>query len=220
MTAADCSRCGGRGYTVIPEPNGSGKTRRCSCRQLGVRAWLARSGVPEVVLADALEPWDATNSAEPSELWEWAARCGWETGGPVGFLLLGAPGRGKSKAAAIALGRACVGRWYEAPSAVRTVFHEAREIGFSPSRTLLVDQPLAVIDDFGAEGNEKLTAEVQGWIWARYTKRRPTIATSNLPVGAIDPRLLSRMADWRVVRMGGEDYRIARAAAAQGRLCE
>jgi DNA replication protein DnaC len=207
-----CHRCGGRGYTVIPEAHGSGKTRRCACRQLDLRAWLKRAGVPEVVLADALEPWDETATSEPSELWEWAARRGWEKDGPVGFLLLGAPGRGKSKAAALALGRACTGRWYEAPSTARLVFHEARELGHSPTRTLLVDQPFAVIDDFAAEGNEKLTAEVQSWIWARYTKRRPTIVTTNLLEGGLDPRLLSRMADWSVVRMAGDDYRIRRAA--------
>lgn len=214
-----CPHCGGRGWLPVPSDHELPRARRCYCRTVSGKEWLKRVGVPPMVLSDALDPWDTSAQDEPTELWKWAKDRAWDiawiNGGAVGWMLSGASGRGKSKAAAIALSRAGVGRWYDAHSTVRNVMDEAIESGFSPTRYALIGQPLVVIDDFGSEGNAKLTEEVRGWIWTRYTGRWPTIVTTNLRPETIDPRLRSRMADWRLVCMTGEDYRLRRALAAR-----
>lgn len=74
----------------------------------------------------------------------------------------------------------------------------------------LTGAPLLVLDDLGAEyGTEFSAARLFAVVDHRYRERLPTVVTTNVAAGAIDPRLRSRLLSGEEVRFTGPDRRMA-----------
>ena len=73
----------------------------------------------------------------------------------------------------------------------------------------LTQAPALVLDDFGAErATEFSTGKLYRVVDARYRERLPTIVTTNVDPGAIDPRIRSRLLSGIEVRFSGPDRRV------------
>ena len=73
----------------------------------------------------------------------------------------------------------------------------------------LMTARLLVLDDFGAErASEFSTGKLYRVVDARYRERLPTIVTTNVDPGAIDPRIRSRLLSGIEVRFSGPDRRV------------
>lgn len=137
--------------------------------------------------------------------------------------LTGEVGTGKTYAAAAVLAERA--RITSAPASFVVVAELAAEMreavsGGSTSQILkdLVQVPLLVLDDFGAE---RVTDWVLEWMYllinGRYNAMKPTVVTSNRSLGYIasnvDARLASRMAEGVALQLSGGDRRLQRGGA-------
>ncbi len=95
---------------------------------------------------------------------------------------------------------------------LRTSFGPNSELGYDAMFDQLRDAPLLILDDLGSESqtawaNEKLYQLFNH----RYTRRLPTVITTNCEIEQIDPRIASRLVDRNLTTMinmaGLPDYR-------------
>lgn len=198
MTTTIC-KCGGKSLWIVNE---SGRAERCACWRSDARVQerLGFYGLSEREVFAAFAPWNEKNAQgsalanAPKELLEWAIQA---RPTPWACCLLGAPGRGKTKFAAMMAAERCrhdgVLHWQNCEEPM--------------SRIDLLDlDRLLVLDDLGAGG-----VEVYGRIvTARERRGLPTLITANATsVGEIfnDDRLSSRLSSALVVVMVGADAR-------------
>ena len=163
--------------------------------------------------------------------------------GDAGLFVTGPQGTGKTHFAVAAIraflqaeaaadgpsGKAWEIREYEAKAARFAVVPELLmdiRRAFKPNSTTGEEEIIAayqrprllVLDDFGAEKQSDYTLQtlyvLVNW---RLNHLLPTIVTSNLSlseVAAFDPRLASRLASFRQVKLDGKDRRIGKGASA------
>jgi DNA replication protein DnaC len=132
--------------------------------------------------------------------------------------LLGATGTGKTSLAVAVLGRVAAeledGMFLTAPGLVRAVFADMRGRGSRVSERA-IETAVLILDDLGSErGSEFAAAEVSAVLCARYDHVRPTIVTSNLSLEDLEPRVASRLACGVVLRLEGQDWRLAKRTEA------
>jgi hypothetical protein len=235
--SASCELCGGRGWIIEPD-GGNGTARPCSCRTSPpVADLLRRSRMQPAEIFAALEPWDTSVAIYPAAVEAWAiGKAQDPSRGPWAMVLLsaisengdrvigaGAPGRGKTKAAAMAMRRWCEmtgrsGLWINVPTDLDQVMDERRrEEGAGKLESMIVRAPFLVLDDCGAErGNEPRLSAFSGWVHHRHRSQSPTLFTGNAadPEQLGDGRISSRLGEADVRRLvGAHDYRGMRAAS-------
>jgi len=229
--SAECETCNGRGWVIVPD-GGGGSAHRCPCQSAArpIAELLRLSRMQPAEIAAALEPWDESLSPRPHipELFaqekvrdltvgKWAlvllSAVSVSTDGPVGA---GAPGRGKTKAAAFAMRAWCEatnrsGLWVNVPADLGTVMRERLSDGLSELEAKIRRAHFLVLDDLGCERDtEARTSAIADWVYLRHRERLPTVITSNAasPDQLGDGRIASRLgeADVRILA-GAFDYR-------------
>jgi len=229
---ASCETCGGRGFVIVPD-DGVGSARPCSCRTSPpVEELLQRSRMRPAEISAALGEWDTEVAVYPAAVEAWAiAKAQNPASGPWAMVLLsaiaadaggkidgaGAPGRGKTKAAAMAMRRWCEvtrrpGLWVNVPADLDAIMEERRrDDGPSELEAMIRRAPFLVLDDCGAErGNEPRVSAFTGWVYHRHRELLPTLFTGNAadPDEIGDGRIASRLGEadarWLV---GPFDYR-------------
>lgn len=229
---ATCQVCHGSGWAIASD-GGIGMASKCRCRT-GVRSaaqvadLLPATGMTPKEVRKALEPWDPTSKTpEPVAIVRWAKRVA-DGGQPTrsALVLAGLHGRGKTKAAAMAMaeyvraGRFAGGhgaRWIAVREWLDAVMSERREYGGAPSEIAAQEAAFLVVDELGVDaetGSEASRANRQaamdGLIQYRIRRDLPTIYTTNTTDVAElgDARSSSRFSgNATVIEMVGEDYR-------------
>lgn len=237
VSTSDCPHCEGRGWVNVP----GRAVRRCECwTSPPLATLLANSGMRPAEIAAAMEPWDERYSLRPNFVESWAvgkavapqsepwaivllsAREIDAQGDPVGA---GAPGRGKTKAAALAMRSWCEtkrmpGLWVNVPEALDDAMDERARFHVPLAEIeerIIGAKGLVVLDDAGAErGNEARASAFSAWIYRRHRNLAPTLITTNAAdLEALgDGRIASRLGEADVRRLlGATDYREIKAAA-------
>jgi hypothetical protein len=234
---AKCETCGDRGWVIEPD-GGGGTARRCACQNAPrpVAELLRLSRMRPAEIDSALEPWDEAISPLPNRptlfaqekardlnVGPWAlvllSAVSVNLDGPVGA---GAPGRGKTKAAAFAMRAWCEatnrpGLWVNVPADLGTVMRERLADGLSELEAKIRRAHFLVLDDLGCERDtEARTSAIADWVYLRHRERLPTVITSNAAspdqlgdgriasrLGEADIRILAAPYDYRDVRAGG-----------------
>lgn len=251
-TRYGCDRCRDRGWYVEPD-GGAGTAKRCPCQSVAdqryLKVKLGNAGLEADEIESAFSPWDESAQPKPLFAAEWLdwALTGAEgepgehlaaliaaTGrprSPWSLTLLGIPGTGKTKTAAVLARRYLIAGgqnliWARIPEAFDRVQRERfADVGAALYEDRLTSAGLAVLDEqgFAHRANAELMADtVAEWILRRHRRHLPTVLTSNaaslaelLPSGRTGPatgigRLASRLAAGVYKLMGGEaprDYR-------------
>lgn len=238
--AADCDACGGRGWVIVAD-GGGGTARRCACQNAArpIAELLKASRMRPAEIAAALEPWDeslapypqsaslfARMKAKPETVSKapWAlvllSAAGFDGDEPV---KAGAPGRGKTKAAAIAMRTWCeltnrAGLWVNVPADLGDVMRDRLHDGSSELEAKIRRYPFVVFDDAGAERDtEARSSAFAEWTYHRHREQLPTIYTSNAasPDQLGDGRIASRLGEAEIrYLVGARDYRDLRAERA------
>jgi DNA replication protein DnaC len=202
----NCENCDGRGWVIEPDA-GAGRARRCECQGVvAIESLLRESGLEAAEFGAALAPWDTSASAAPRKVIEWAkAAAAGETGEAWAMVLLGEAGRGKTKAAAMALATWCAatgraGLWVNIPEGVPRVMHERRDEDLRGGglELAILNARFLVLDDLGFERKDGPRAEaVAEWLHYRHRRQLPTLVTSNAADldGLGDARISSRLGD-------------------------
>lgn len=184
----------------------------------------------------AFEPWDESYSLRPnfveawaigkavapqSEAWAIVLLSARELDGKGDPVEPGAPGRGKTKAAAMAMRAWCEARrmpglWINVREALEDAMCERARLHVPLAEIeerIIGKKGLVVLDDCGAErGNESQASALSGWIYRRHRGLLPTVITTNaadidaLGDGRIASRLGPGQADVRRLE-GAYDYR-------------
>lgn len=225
-SVSECGKCDGRGWVVDMSTGGNGSARMCECRAvLHVPMLLEWSGMERSEISAAMEPWDAEAMLPPRYAQEFGAaeerdRVRWA------LVLLGKPGRGKTKAAAMAIRSWCqrnnaAGLWVNVPEGLGRAMRERLANGYSDLEQKIRSARFLVLDDLGFERSEGPRAEaVAEWVHFRHRRQMATVVTSNAEeveqLG--DARIASRLGEGEVHLMAGKwdyrDYRQERAASA------
>jgi DNA replication protein DnaC len=193
---AVCARCGGRGW-VVEADGGAGSARPCSCRDETRSArLLAAAGIPERYRGCKLDNFNVNLQGSKPQLMRALALArhyveGFLTDGrfvETGLLFVGPPGVGKTHLATAVL--TGVIRQYGVKGRFAdfaTLIHRIQAT-FDPrspesKRELLdpvIEAELLVLDELGVQ---KATGWVNDLLYlivnARYTRRRPTLFTTN-----------------------------------------
>lgn len=223
-----CEICDNRGWVLVAD-GGSGSARPCTCRTSPpIQDLLRRSRMEAEEIAAALEPWDESAMPRPSFVEEFArSKATAPDQGPWALVLLsasspgakaadGASGRGKTKAASMALRAWCEatgrpGLWVNVPEAISRVMEERLADGYSETEACIRQSPFLVLDDLGFERATGPRAEaVAEWLHYRQRRRSPTVIPSNATdVDQLgDGRIASRLGEAEVVILAGPyDYR-------------
>lgn len=212
----DCDTCRDTGFERI-EVAGESRVRRCGCRdpasnQKLVRAAMAAAGMQVEEIESAYTPWDEGHQAKPAFAREWLAEVmsgrPKKNRNPWCLGLLGLPGRGKTKAAAVLVrvfiesgGRAPL--WVRVPEGFDAVQMERRSDAYTRADSLekrIEAAGLLVLDDFGIAHRadpELIEATTCEWLARRHRRHAPSIFTTNAAalrdIGA--PRLESRISE-------------------------
>lgn len=227
--AYDCATCSDRGWR-LSDDGGQGTAVRCECQSPAnnrklVRESMIAAGMRADELASAWGEWDKEHQPEPKFAREWL-----EAGlvGDVGtelspwcLGLLGKPGRGKTKAAAVLMrifiqlgGRAPL--WVRVPEAFDLVQAERRTEAYLEQGSFEVRirrAGLVIFDDFGIVHRANtglMEATVCEWLAQRHRRHFLSVITCNAAkledIGA--PRIESRIAEGVYREMeAATDYR-------------
>lgn len=226
--AGVCPRCSGTGWDVSPD-GGNGAAKPCECRRATLTPEqlaeaLRECGMVDDEIRSAWSPWDDKATVKkPVVVAKWVDMI--RTGRPknCALVLMGKPGRGKSKAAAMGMARylrhgGLGARWVVMGEWLDAVMAERRSYGNdSPAERQARGARFLVADELGLEsesGSEASRANRQAaadaLIQWRMRRELPTIYTTNVTDLASlgDARSSSRFAGKAlVVEMEGEDYR-------------
>jgi DNA replication protein DnaC len=198
-----CPECGGRGWLVIPD-GGAGTARQCSCRMQNYRfGLLASAKIPERYRSCRISTFKITGSAETQAQMLRARflaqryvndfeNLKQETGGKAGLLFAGPPGVGKTHLAVSVLVEVIErygisGRFIELNEFVAQM-----RATFAPSAPETMQEviepvlvaPLLVLDELGSQKkSDWLNDLLYLIINTRYTRRLPTILTTNYRLG-------------------------------------
>lgn len=235
-TPVRCEKCRGRGWR-IEEDGGAGCAIKCECRDPAANPQLLRRRMVEAgmeidEIESAFTDWDETVQPRPvwSRQWlDWVltgtkegypkplAEHGPLPRNPWVLTLLGGPGRGKTKTAAVLMrryisGGGSSGLWIRGPEAFDRVQAERSEVGDSAYELRLSSASLLVLDELGLHHRaqaEVMAATTAEWLCRRQRRRLPTVITTNAEslsdLG--DSRLESRLAEGFYRLMAGPDYR-------------
>ncbi|HVT18752.1 MAG TPA: ATP-binding protein [Thermoanaerobaculia bacterium] len=201
--AERCPRCGGRGWLVAAD-GGAGTARPCACRGQGaVARLLAAAGIPERYRHCKLANFQVSSGSpqvkgqllQARSLAEQYANGFLNDGGirESGLLFIGPPGVGKTHLA--------VGVLVEVVErfAVRARFIEFNSLihqiqstfGASSAESThqiidpLIEVPLLILDELGTQQHTPWVRDILYLlINSRYTRRRPTLFTTNYRLGA------------------------------------
>lgn len=197
-----CPRCEDRGFVLEPD-GGAGRAHPCDCRKeaLGKR-YLKSAGIPERYLACTLESFKVGNQDRAVEEQLLSARehCRRYLEGFLrpdgrfradGLFFTGPPGVGKTHLAAAVLRQLILrfkiaGRFVDFTSLVHQIQSTFDPTSPESKRQVLdpvVHAPLLVLDELGAQ---KPTPWVRDILYllinTRYSRRLPTLFTSNFPL--------------------------------------
>lgn len=217
-----CPRCHDGRFLVVPGRLIHGNSnptweppRRvpCSCTAadtLPPADYLQRAGLEVGYHGARVDTWQPETDEERGALDQVIAYVStWPPVRPF-LLLTGNKGTGKTHLAAAALWEAYVlhgvrGRFEVVPDLLARMraTYEQRDEDNAPSIAQMGEWlqtvPLLVLDDLGL-GNESpwVVERLYLIVNARYNARRPTIVTTNRPLGSLDGRLVDRLGDWQV----------------------
>lgn len=237
--APACEQCDDRGW--VSPPGRPREVRRCTCwSSPPLETLLANSRMSAPEIAAALDPWDESYSPRPNFAEAWALSRAVAPGSDPWALVLmsaraienrtapgintgelldpGAPGRGKTKAAAMAMAKWCdtrrmPGLWVNVPTDLDDAMDERARfhVALAEIEERIINSPFVVLDDAGAErGNEARAAAFSSWVYRRHRDRKPTIITTNAATidGVGDGRIASRLSEADVRYFtGARDYR-------------
>ena len=229
----DCTTCRDTGFRRMEATEadyGHPTVTRCECRlprnnSRLVKQAMAHAGMKADEIESAYGRWDETHQAKPEFAREWLE--GAMTGDLAGVTspwclgLLGEPGRGKSKTAAVCMrlfieaeGKRPL--WIRVPEGFDQVQAERRSDVYLAESALekrIERAGLVVFDDFGITHRadpDLIENTVNEWLARRHRRHGLSIITSNAPtlgqIGA--PRIESRIAEgvYRVMQADA-DYR-------------
>ena len=204
-----CEACLGRGYSMIPQPDGTLLARRCRCMGLrAARAAMRRSGLDPAALDEAV--WDRWETPERWQLrarelgQEYVRRVLREPGFDGWFAVAGRPGSGKTRLCATVLrailagGRS--GRYVSWRSLARQAKGSANDaVRFSALVDPLRRTPVLYVDDFWKGGATQADLGLAFELLSeRYAAHLPTIVSTELTLDALlrlDEAVGSRIAE-------------------------
>lgn len=223
----ECAACRDSGWRRVA--NGD-RVTKCECRlprnnPAIIRASMELAGMEADEIRSAFTPWDTSHQERPSFAREWlfSTLSGGNEGvrNPWCLGLLGLPGRGKSKTAAVCV-RLFIESggsnplWVRVPEGFDRIQDERRSDAYLEEGALekkIERSGLCVLDDFGIahRSNPDLMEEtVNEWLARRHRRHLLTIITANAedPSGLGAPRIESRIAEGVYRTMTADtDYR-------------
>lgn len=214
----DCDRCDDTGWIRFDDGPGSGYAARCPCKTAvkeDPKMILRRCNMSAVEAEMATTPWDGRVAPPPDFVLEFAVAAALkEEGREWCLVLLGPPGRGKTKAAAMAMAAWCAhshrsGLWVNISDDLPIVMQQRFEFGgFSAFEDEIKNASFLVLDELGVERDGARGSTVAEWIYYRHRRELPTLVTSNAATTDAlgDGRISSRLGPGVVMR-GQHDYR-------------
>ena len=232
-----CPTCKDQGWIVEPD-GGAGGAARCNClnprhNPVLLLSRLRATGMEQDELDSAYKPWD--ESAQPKPEWarhwltwaltggkgEWPSilteKLGPRPKSPWVLTLLGKPGRGKTKTAAVLM-RIYIkqggtgGLWVLPTEGYDRVQGERKRDGESEYEQRISTAQFLVLDEFGRthrKDHESIMTTVNEWLYRRGRRWLPTVIATNADkledLG--DPRITSRLSAGASAKMGGPNYR-------------
>jgi DNA replication protein DnaC len=205
-----CPECGGRGWVVQPD-GGAGTARRCPCQEEGLTARLvAAARIPAIYQHCRLATFHTSSHKARRDPQLFQAKTiaqqyvdeflvAAEEGGGfrrTGLLFVGPPGVGKTHLAAAVLVDSIEryrvrGRFVEFTSLIHQLQSSFDPGSQESKREILdplTDAELLVIDELGAQQPTPWVRDVLYLlINARYTRRRPTLFTTNYRLEPLAP---------------------------------
>ncbi len=94
---------------------------------------------------------------------------------------------------------------------LRSTFGPSSEVGYDETFDRIRNAPMLILDDLGAENASEWAQEkLFQLLNHRYSRRLPTVITTNVDLDTLDPRIRSRLLDAGLIRRGkitAPDYR-------------
>ena len=186
---AECERCAGEGFVLIPDKKGNRFAQTCDCQRLAAagRAML-KCGIPPRYAAESFDTYRPTHSSQSFALVKARGMAGqWPVDRVNGLALIGPVGTGKTHLAisvmreVVSKGARCrFANVRELLKTVRASFGEASGAEESEILRPLLAADLAVLDDLGAARDTPWAGEmIEHIINTRYDNALATIITDN-----------------------------------------
>jgi DNA replication protein DnaC len=206
---ARCNRCGDAQIVLVKAyPDKPGVAVACECVPLDLRAQWA--GIPERFKDAAFSNYVPMDGKEDAL----AKAMRWD--GETSKVLAGAPGRGKTHLLS-AMGMREIARGKQVQFIEITRFLDGLKARFGTDQVQPYFEKIAnvqtlLVDDLGAEQDtEWADAQLRALINHRYSRRLPTVITTNMGYSETKKRLgeavASRMTEWEWIEVGGIDVR-------------